>query len=312
MEWNDNVPDVREWQPRLGQGATLSSGLLVTCQAVQSRIIREAEIERTFNIDNFDSGPGLEDLVRQEISRLLPDRYLVDAGVVNDRDGRTAGDYDIVIRDPIWSPVTKLGATPASRRYHFPVESIYSAIEVKQTLGFNQLDDAMEKLVKLSRLNRPQNPYGHITENQHLEMFDRDGYLLNPIRTTVFATRLQSGTTFRQIVQRFGLINTRLERHEMVNDLCVLDHGGAWYSIRGDGTSYVDATYMWDRSEPLILSVSDQEPEKDKTFYAFFVHLLGHLTRSVLGIHGISGAYGKLPNAEYLVWDFAAYDKGAK
>ena len=66
---------------------------------------------------------------------------------------------------------------------------------------------------------------------------------------------------------------------------------------------------MWDRSEPLTLSVSDQEPAKDKAFYVFFVHLLGHLTRSVLDVHSISGVYGNLPNAEYLVWDFAAYDK---
>ena len=308
MEWNSNIPDIDKWQPRSDRNDTLKSGLVITCQAVQSRIIREAEIERKFNIDNYDSGPGLEDFVSQELSKLLPDRYSVDAGVVNDRDGYTAGDYEIVIRDRRWAPVTKLGATPESRRFHFPVESIYAAIELKQTLGFEQLDGAMEKLVKLSRLNRPINPYGHITENQHLRQFDRDEHVLNPLRTSIVAVRLQEGLTFRQLAQRFGLINSKLGRDEMVADLCVLAHGTAGYSVRLNDHNFVDATFMWDRVEPLIFSVSDQDEARDKVFYVFFVHLLGHLTRSVLGIHDISSAYGDLPIAEHMVWEPAKYD----
>ena len=203
MNWNDKLPDVSRWQPRSDKSATLSTGLINSCQAVQSRLINEAEIERRFNIDNYDSGPGLEDIVRKELSRLLPDRYSIDAGVVNDQDGRTAGDYDIIVRNHIWAPVLKLGATPISRRFHFPVESIYSAIEVKQTLGFQQLDEAMEKLVKLSRLNRPHNSYGQLTENQHLKPLDQEGYILNPLSTTVFAINLHKDVSFHNIARRF-------------------------------------------------------------------------------------------------------------
>ena len=104
------------------------------------------------------SGSGVEDIVRQEVLKLLPDRYAVDPGVVNDQDGRTAGEFYILIRNKLWAPVVKLGATANSRRFHFPVEGIYSALEVKQTLGFLELDNAMAKLVKLSRLHRPHNP----------------------------------------------------------------------------------------------------------------------------------------------------------
>ena len=80
MKWNEELPDVTKWQPRSHKEATLSEALLMSCQAAQGRILREAEIERSFNLDNFDSGPGLEDLVRQQLSNLLPDRYSVDAG----------------------------------------------------------------------------------------------------------------------------------------------------------------------------------------------------------------------------------------
>ena len=57
MEWEDNLPDVSLWQPDYGHKETLGTGLLLTCQAAQCRIIAEAEIERKFNINNFDSDP---------------------------------------------------------------------------------------------------------------------------------------------------------------------------------------------------------------------------------------------------------------
>ena len=62
-----------------------------------------------------------------------------------------------------------------SRRYHFLIEGVYAAAEIKQTLGFEELDASMKKLVTLSRLERPVNPYGHITENPYLPDFDRPG-----------------------------------------------------------------------------------------------------------------------------------------
>ena len=100
-------------------------------------------MKEKFNIGNYDS--GLEDLVRRELSQLLADRYSVDVGVVNDQEGRTAGDYDVLIQNLIWAPV---GATPDSRRFHYPIESIYSAFEVKQTLhlGFSLDGEPLEHL----------------------------------------------------------------------------------------------------------------------------------------------------------------------
>ena len=288
MKWNEDLPDISHWLPDASHTENLRSGLLLTCQAAQSRIIAEAGIERRFNINNFDSGSGVEDIVRQELSKLLPERYAVDTGVINDKEGKTAGDCDIVIRDSLWAPVVKLGATPESRRVHFPIESIYSVVEIKQTLGFQQLDDAMEKLVKVSGLNRSDNPYGHITENQHLLQLDRDGWILNPLHTTVIGTKIQEGITFKEIAYRFGQINARLSRDKMVTALCVLDRGVAFYEAKGSGS--VNATFMQDRDQHLILGIHDHE--QDCAFYKFFVHLMGHLNRSVLALRNIADAYG--------------------
>ena len=46
MEWNDGLPDASAWQPRSDKAPALDNGLLLTCKAIQSRIVREAEIEK--------------------------------------------------------------------------------------------------------------------------------------------------------------------------------------------------------------------------------------------------------------------------
>ena len=201
---NRNLPDVTQWQPAASSEDGLRDVLMTTCQIGQRRIVSRAEAEIRFNIQNFDSGPGVEDVVREELANLLPARYSVDAGTVNDRRGRTAGDCDALIRDPLWSPIIKLGATALSRRRHFPIEGIYAAAEIKQTLGLDELEKAMEKMVTVSRLDRPDNPYGHITENQHLPYHDQPGLILNPLHTSVFATRLADGVPFDKVAERFG------------------------------------------------------------------------------------------------------------
>ena len=288
---NRNLPDVSQWQPGASSEDSLRNALMTTCQFAQRRIVSRAEAEIRFNIQNFDSGAGVEDIVREELANLLPARYSVDAGIVDDRGGRTAGDCDVLIRDPLWSPVIKPGATAWSRRRHFPIEGIYAAAEIKQTLGLDKLEKAMEKMVTVSRLDRPENPYGHITENQHLPYHDQPGLVLNPLHTNVFATRLADGVPFDKVADRFGAINAMLDRNHMVTTLCVLDAGTAWYSVES-GNPY-DADFMRDRGEDLILQINAREP--DNAFYRWYALLAAHLTRSVLGLSDVFRVYGSAP-----------------
>ena len=294
MEWDENIPtvnDISEWMPQDRRTASLRNAMLLTCQAIQRRIVQEACIERKFNTNNFDSGYGVEDFVRQTLSELLPTRYSVDAGVVNDREGRTAEDCDLLIRNGMWAPAIKLGATLNSRRYfHFAIESIYSAMEIKQTLGFNELDKAMEKLVKISRLSRPIVPYGQVTENQQFEPLNNPGWTINPLHTAIVGTRIPDGIAFSDLAKRFDRINANLGRDDIVHELLVLDRGTAWYDVRTDGDNCDNATYMRDRQQQLIFSMSEQEPAN--VFYYFFCRLSGHLNRSILRLGDVSAAYG--------------------
>ena len=291
MSWNKPLPDVESWQPKVTKDVTLRNSLMVTCQFAQARIISRANVEIEFNVHNFDSGLGTEEIVREELARLMPNRYSISPGLISDELGQTAGDCDLIVRDPNWSPVIKPGATTESRRLHFPIEGVYAVTEIKQTLNRDELDSAMKKLVSVNRLKRLENSYGHITENQHITNFDIDGAILNPLHTTVFATRIPRRTTFENVVKRFGEINANLNRKDMVKMLCVLGQGTAWYSVES-GNPY-NAYYMRDREVPLIMQINHGEPEN--AFYRYYVEILGHLTRSVLWLCDLSSSYGEPP-----------------
>jgi hypothetical protein len=114
--WNEQLPDPSAWQPSTPGDGSLRSILRLTCQGAQRRIVAAATHETQFNVQNFDAGPAVEDIVRQELRQITPHRYDISAGVVDDANGRTAGEVDIVIANSQWAPKIKVGATPTSRR----------------------------------------------------------------------------------------------------------------------------------------------------------------------------------------------------
>jgi len=125
-----------------------------------------SKLEQGMKVDNFDSGVGVEDIVRDELRRVLPKRYAVSAGVLVDRDGMTSGDCDCIIWNDLWFPQVKAGAADSSRRAYFPIEGVYAVGEIKQTLGYDTLEDAMRKLVVSHRLKRPRTCAKRIVENR--------------------------------------------------------------------------------------------------------------------------------------------------
>src|SRR5258705_1252356 len=119
------IPDTSKWLPRNAK-ETLKDIFYKRCLNAESLILEKLKQEKELNIDNFDSGQGIEDIIREEFAKILPQRYFVTKGVVNDRNGFTAGDQDMIIFNSFRFPYLKSGATPDSRRAHFPIEGVYS------------------------------------------------------------------------------------------------------------------------------------------------------------------------------------------
>lgn len=281
------LPDTTEWLPRSDKAHPLKNTFLQTCRSIEARIISEANIERSFNIDNYDSGPGVEDFCRSQIKQLLPTRYEAMPGVVISQSGLTCGDCDITIVNNMWLPFVKYGATDESRRIHIPIEAVYSIIEVKQTLTEASLDEAMKKIVMYKRMERGRSQYGRIIENHNLEFLEKSNKSLNYKFDSILTVNCDENKR-DALVKRFFQINETLDLSHRVNALAILSHGYACYVNQSD--SYVAENLYPDAagitSRPYFL------PTNTDTFYRLWINLWSHLTLTVLNPSEMKNAYG--------------------
>ncbi len=245
------------------------------------------------NIDNFDSGIGVEDIVREELRRILPSRYAVEKGVLIDRHGRTGGDYDAIVFNDHWFPQVKAGATDTSRRSYYPIEGVYAVGEIKQTLDYSSVDSALKKLVIAHRLDRPRTFANRLVENR--ESGSCTHGLSNPLYSFIIGINLAKDVTFEELIERFYDVNKQLKRLEVVRALCVLDHGTVvWgYKDREQGGITQALFMLEDLYEPLVpayFSVKDVE----SALFSLISNLKLHLFHSVLAPEDIAGLYGTL------------------
>lgn len=241
-------------------------------------------------IDNFDSGISIEDILRDELSILLPKRYSVDTGIVVDRNGKTAGECDLLIFNKEWFPAIKLAPTSKSRRSYFPIEGLYAVCEVKQTLDFKSLDKALEKLVICHRLNRPATDANRLVENWELDGCFHG--LKNPLYSAVVATSIKDGIDLDQLVQRFYEINQTLRRQEVIRSLCVLNKGTITWGFEDLDHEFKPALFMRDDLFHPIIPIYHKVPAAPSAFYSFVSDLMLHLYQSVLAAEDVPIAYG--------------------
>jgi hypothetical protein len=285
----DNLPDVSTWQPREDASEQLSNLLFQRCARIEQRIIDRAKDEKIGVVDNFDSGPGVEDIVRDELSKLLPTRYSVKCGKVDDRYGRTAGDCDCVVFNELWFPFIRSGATDASRNFHFPVESAYSVMEIKTTLGFSELDEAMEKMVKCHRLHRPTTPDDRVVENRSVDGCPHG--VRNSLYSAIIAVNLAPGITLDDLIYRFVTLCSRLKREEIVRALCVLGHGAVLWGIRDENGQSKPALFINDHRERIYPTYNRAEV-LGSAFYPFINDLLLNLYHMILSPDDLQTKYG--------------------
>jgi hypothetical protein len=285
------LPDTAAWQPRQGRPQTLERDFY-RCTHIEQLILHRANNEKEFNIDNFDSGLGIEDIVRDSIRELLPDRYAVDRGVLSDSRGYTSGDCDIVVSNHIWFPAIKEGATPQSRRKILPVEAAYSVIEVKQSLSADSLDAAMQKLVMCRRLYRPRVSRGRLVENR--ERGSCTFHNANPLHAAIIATGLTEQARPDEMFERFVRINQSLPRRDVINGLCILGEETLIWGYREiESAELKPALFMWDDQYLELIPVRSRRSESSpNSLYAYISYLLSHLYHSVLAPEDLAIYYG--------------------
>jgi hypothetical protein len=284
------LPDPGSWQPHGRAAETVSSAFHQRCRMAEEEILLQAGYERRMSIQNFDSGLPLEEMVRAALRQLLPTRYSVRAGIVVDREGRTAGDCDVVIFNDLWFPAVKAGPTPESRRTYLPVEGVYAIGEIKQSLDEGSLDAAMQKLVIAHRLLRPHTERRRIAENR---TFGSDSHgLSNPLYSFIFATSLGEGCDLPSLIERFFQINKQLKRLEIIRALCVLDQGCVIWGFKDERGELRPAVFMFDDLRMPISPVYFDVDACPSPLFALLENLSLHLYHSVLAPEDLVPSYG--------------------
>ena len=288
------IPDTSKWLPRQDTSSNFKDIFYQRCLDIESIILDKVQKEKKYNINNFDSGPGVEEIIREEFSKILPDRYLVTKGTVNDRNGFTAGDHDLIIFNNFWFPHLKSGATQESRKFFFPIEGIYALGEIKQTLTLDNLDTAMEKLVKGKRLQRPKTGVTRIVENRELGAND-NGHT-NSLYSFILATHLDENISVDNIFTRFFEINKQLKRSEIINSLCILQKATIFWSFyESENSEPKPAMFSHPKKglhKPIIPVLLEVNEIRKSSFYDLIMHLLWNMYDTILGAEDLAIAYG--------------------
>ncbi len=291
----DLAPDPSGWQPRTKSEDSLAQAFFHRCEGVEQILLLRAQLEKKMNIDNFDSGMGVEDIFREELAKILPRRYSVRAGVLSDSTGKSAGDCDVVIFNDTWFPSIKAGATEGSRRWHFPIEGAYGVVEIKQTLSAATLDEAMKKLVIASRLGPPSADDQRDVENRPSD--EDPATRMQPMFTAVVAMDLEGD--LEDIVGRFIRTNGQLPRRQVVNALCVLGHGFVtWgYEAQPPPIPPQTAFFTSDEEETPLFPLFVRGPEIC-SLYELVTVMLGHIYGRVLPAEDVAVLYGANQKAQ--------------
>ena len=268
----------------------MSAAFSRRCTLGEENLKRQLAHERDMAVDNFDSGVPFEGAVREEIGRLIPQRYTTTSGVLVDRNGFSSGQCDIVIFNGLWFSAVNAPTQLLPARLLIPIEGVYAVGEVKQRLSRKTLDDGMEKLVMCQRLHRPPTFANRLVENRESDPCPHG--LTNPLFTFLIAGGI-GPSDFQSLIRRFYETNKKLKRLEVVRFLCVLGAGAvSWIffdSLRNNEIR--PALFMRD---DLFHSIHPgfAPCEKRPPLFSLMQALQLHLFHSVLAPEDLATAYG--------------------
>ncbi|OHX38467.1 hypothetical protein BJL95_09220 [Methylomonas sp. LWB] len=112
--------------------------------------VKSTSIRRDFATHHLSAGENREDLVRAFLTEHLPKRFGVESGMVISHEGRFSNQADLVVVDALNN--SPLYGT--SRNQLWPVEAVYSLLEIKTTLSPTELKDSIAKGRRFKTLQR--------------------------------------------------------------------------------------------------------------------------------------------------------------
>lgn len=283
------IPDTSSWKPKKEHELWLRQAYIEQCSHSEDFILSRLEFEKKTNLQAFDAGLPLEEVVSLEFAKLFPKRYNITNGIVSDNSGQTAGDCDLIIFNDFWFPHVLHGTSNSSRKKFLPIDGVYAIGEIKSTLNENSLDSACEKLVKCARLDRNWTNNNRLIENRENGCFHG---VTNPLYTFIIAAGVESRASFESLINRFFDINKQLKRLEVVRALCVLGYGAVIWGFDNEKNEKCPALFMNEDLYKPIFPIYLPYEKQSCAMYSLTANIHMHLFNSVLAPEDFAFKYG--------------------
>ena len=110
---------------------------------------------------NGVKGSAREDLLKDYLKKLLPEKYSISSGIIIDNSQKQSKQQDFIIHDAFNCP----SFFKTESNSILPIESVYATIEVKSTLDYSTLEQSVKNVESVRNLNKLTNR--NIIRNQY-------------------------------------------------------------------------------------------------------------------------------------------------
>lgn len=181
---------------------------LYNMEALAKKLVTEYETT-TEKINHMGlRGGAREDLLKDVIRQLIPERFRVGSGIIVDLNETQSKQQDLFIFDAFNSPVFLKTESESI----IPVESVYATVEVKSTLTKETLQQSIDNIRSVKELRHSELQNSPILSSRH-----------NVIMGCIFA--YTSDSTIETVARNVHEICTEIPKEQQPNIVCVFDKG---------------------------------------------------------------------------------------
>lgn len=202
---------------------------------------------------NGVKGSAREDLLKDYLKKLLPEKYSIASGIIIDNDQNQSKQQDFIIHDALNCPSFFKTETNSI----LPIESVYATIEIKSTLNYVTLEQSVKNIESVRKLNKL--PNRNIISNMYNEVY--------PLG---FVFAYSSECSLEQIQKKLFELNKDINGKHQISIICVLDKGLIFNVNKENVTEFTIIP-----SANTILGRSDSDIEN--SLYSFYLFLLEYL-----------------------------------
>ena len=202
-------------------------------------------------------GSSRENILREYIKQLLPQKFAVGNGIITDVNGTQSKQQDFLVYDAFNSPIFLHMESSCI----IPVESVYATVEVKSTLTKETLKQSIENIRSVKQLE--------ITVLKNSPFIPAQ---FNFILGTVFS--YTSDSAIETVVQNVDEICRDIPKEKQPSVICILDKG-LIVNVLKDGMREI-ATMPSDSTTWGVIKNT-----KEINFYLFYLVLQQHLNTAI-------------------------------